>query len=76
VVRIQLRDGRTLRQAAHGARGYPERPASDTELDTKFMTGATRALTDADAATALGLVRDLEGLSDARSLARALASRS
>ncbi|HET9372908.1 MAG TPA: MmgE/PrpD family protein, partial [Vicinamibacterales bacterium] len=75
-VRVQLRDGRVLTQAAHGARGYPERPASDTELDTKFMTCATRALTNAEAATALGLVRDLEGLSDARSLARALASRS
>ena len=31
-----------LAQDAHGARGYPERPASDDELDAKFMACATR----------------------------------
>ena len=76
LVRIALRDGRVLTKAAHGARGYPERPASDEELDTKFLTCATRALAEADAAAALRLIRGIDRVSDARTLARALASRS
>ena len=32
-ITVRLRDGRVLMRAADGARGYPERPASDAELD-------------------------------------------
>ena len=35
-VRITLRDGQELNKDAQGARGYPEQPASDAELDAKF----------------------------------------
>ena len=44
-VHVRLRDGRVLTQEADGARGYPEQPASDDELDAKFMACA-RALAD------------------------------
>ena len=43
-VRVTLKDGRTLAQDAHGARGYPANPASDAELDAKFLACAGRAL--------------------------------
>src|SRR5262249_40006117 len=51
-VTIRLKDGRTLTQAANGARGYPERPASDQELDQKFLACATRTLSKGTAADA------------------------
>ena len=36
-VRVHLRDGRdALAASADGARGYPENPASDAELDESF----------------------------------------
>jgi 2-methylcitrate dehydratase PrpD len=72
-VRIQLRDGRTLSQAADGARGYPENPASDDELAGKFLSCAARSIDWAAAEKALSLVRDLEHLTDVRELMRALA---
>ena len=57
-----------LTQEAQGARGYPEQPASDAELDAKFMACAIRALTDAAAERALGLLRRIDELEDVRSL--------
>ncbi len=67
-VRIHLRDGRTLTGAANGARGYPENPASDAELDAKFLSCATRTLSEAPAREALALLRNLEQLADIREL--------
>src|SRR5262249_35091662 len=43
-VTIRLTDGRELTAYADGARGYPERPARDDELDAKFRSCAARAL--------------------------------
>ena len=59
-VRIVLRDGRTLNEGANGARGYPDRPASDAELDAKFLSCARRALPMASAEQALTLLRSFE----------------
>jgi 2-methylcitrate dehydratase PrpD len=59
-VRIMLRDGRTLSEAVNGARGYPDHPASDAELDAKFLSCATRALPMTAAEQALMLLRSLE----------------
>jgi 2-methylcitrate dehydratase PrpD len=73
-VRIVLRDGRSFDQAAHGARGYPERPASDAELDAKFLACATRAVSQSAASQALDLLRSIERLPDVRRLAAALVS--
>ena len=61
-VRVHLKDGRTLAQDAHGARGYPDRPASDTELDAKFMACATQAIPRARASEVLARLRRLDGL--------------
>jgi len=72
-VHIRLRDGRVLTQEARGARGYPGQPASAAELDAKFMACAQRALTDATAQRALGLLRKIEDLNDVRLLIAALA---
>jgi 2-methylcitrate dehydratase PrpD len=70
-VAVTLRDGRVLRDEAHGARGYPERPASSDELTAKFLSCATRALPEADAHRALELLRAVERLDDVRTLTAA-----
>jgi 2-methylcitrate dehydratase PrpD len=63
-VRVHLKNGRTLSQDAHGARGYPERPASDAELDAKFMACGTRVLSRERAAALLKCLRGFEDLED------------
>jgi 2-methylcitrate dehydratase PrpD len=59
-VRITLKDGRTLAQDAHGARGYPDNPASDDELAAKFMACAAVAVAEPRAAAILDWLRSLE----------------
>ena len=73
-VTVHLRDGRVLTASANGARGYPERPASDAELATKFTSCATQTLSAAQAAAALTAFRDIESLADVRALMTTLAS--
>jgi len=63
-IAITLRDGRVLTQHADGARGYPARPASDEELDAKFLACAGRALPAPSAARALELLRAIDSLAD------------
>jgi 2-methylcitrate dehydratase PrpD len=67
-VRVHLKNGRVLSQDAHGARGYPERPASGAELDAKFMSCATRLLSSEKAAQVLEWLRGFEDRTDLRSL--------
>lgn len=67
-VSVRLEDGRTVTQAADGARGYPERPATDAELDAKFMGCARRTITEASAARALKMVRAIDRVDDVREL--------
>jgi 2-methylcitrate dehydratase PrpD len=69
---ILLRDGRRLGQAASGARGYPDRPASDAELYAKFMACARRTISDASAERALGVLRHIDEIQDVRTLTDAL----
>ena len=71
-VSIQLRDGRRVSRDANGARGYPERPASDAELDAKFTACAGRALPTDAAMRALLMLRRIEALGDVRGLTEAL----
>ena len=59
-VRVYLNNGRTVAQNAHGARGYPDRPASDGELEAKFMACSTRVLDRSKAARVLSLLRHFE----------------
>ena len=67
-VRIRLRDGRALNESANGARGYPDRPASDDELAQKFLSCATRAIAAAPARQALTLLQGLERLDGVQTL--------
>ena len=67
-IAITLRNGRVLTQHADGARGYPAHPASDTELDAKFLACAGRALSAPSAARALDLLRTIDTLEDTRTL--------
>ncbi len=67
-VTVRLRGGRVLTASANGARGYPERPASDEELAAKFTSCATQTLSVTQAATALAALRRIESVSDTRDL--------
>lgn len=71
-VHIGLRDGRLLTQEARGARGYPEQPASGTELDAKFLACAGAALSPPAAERALALLRSIDELDDVTVLTAAL----
>jgi 2-methylcitrate dehydratase PrpD len=58
-VTVTLTNGRVMTALANGARGYPDRPASDDDLATKFLACAARALPDADARRLLERLRNL-----------------
>jgi len=66
-VTVRLTDGRTLVQAADGARGYPGR-LSDGELASKFIACATSSLSATGAAAAWSALRDIGSLADVRDL--------
>jgi len=68
IVSITCRDGRKLRRAANGARGYPANPASEDELKTKFMTCAQKAVSPDAAETLYRQLRAMESI-DVRQLA-------
>jgi 2-methylcitrate dehydratase PrpD len=67
-VTVRLRDGRVLTASADGARGYPERPASDEELAAKFLACAAKAMTADKAQKALVALRAIETAPDIREL--------
>ena len=67
-VTVRLRDGRVLTACANGARGYHDRPASSEELAAKFMSCATQAMSEAQAAATLAALRDIESVADVRSV--------
>jgi 2-methylcitrate dehydratase PrpD len=71
-VRVTLRDGRVLTASADGARGYPDRPASDDELAVKFMSCAVRALPHPRAEQALTAIREIESSTDVRTVTEVL----
>ncbi|MCU1382923.1 MAG: hypothetical protein JWL71_1620, partial [Acidobacteria bacterium] len=61
-----------LTASANGARGYPERPASDDELAAKFTACATQTLSPSGAAEALTQLRAIESIADVRTVTAAL----
>jgi 2-methylcitrate dehydratase PrpD len=67
-VTVRLLDGRVLTASADGARGYPERPASDEQLAAKFTSCATQTLSPSQAAAALEMLRDIASIPDIRTL--------
>jgi 2-methylcitrate dehydratase PrpD len=72
-VTVRLTDGRVLTALANGARGYPERPATDDELNAKFLGCAMRVLPDAKARLALKMLGELESVEDVRAVTAQLA---
>jgi 2-methylcitrate dehydratase PrpD len=72
-VTVRLRDGGVLTASANGARGYPERPASDDELATKFISCAGPALSESRATVALAALRAIASVEDIRTLTSLLA---
>jgi 2-methylcitrate dehydratase PrpD len=71
-VRVRLTDGRELVASANGARGYPEHPATEDELEGKFLACAGRVLSGAGAARALAAVRGIEGVAHVRAITAVL----
>ena len=65
---VRLRDGRALTASASGARGYPARPATDQDLDTKFLACAARAMSESRAHALLARLRAIEGVRDVDTL--------
>jgi len=65
---VRLRDRHVLAASADGARGYPQRPASDEELATKFLSCAARAVPESRARQALAALRAIENTSDMRTV--------
>jgi 2-methylcitrate dehydratase PrpD len=59
-IHIRLRGRPTLTHEVRGARGYPDRPASDEELGAKFQACARRTLAGPSVDRALALLRSLE----------------
>jgi hypothetical protein len=58
---------------ANGARGYPERPATDEDLAGKFRSCAARAVSVFETERVLSLARSIGELSDVRIATAALA---
>jgi 2-methylcitrate dehydratase PrpD len=67
-VTLRLRGGGIDSRSASGARGYPANPASDVELDAKFLSCAERALTKDSSRRALDLLRGIGDCADIRTL--------
>jgi 2-methylcitrate dehydratase PrpD len=65
---IRLRDGRVVTQGANGAHGYPTQPASDHELDQKFLGCARRTLTERGGERALAMLREIDQVDDVRTI--------
>jgi 2-methylcitrate dehydratase PrpD len=61
-VHVRLKDGRAFASDAHGARGYPANPASQDELDAKFLACARVALSEAGATALLQRLRGLDAV--------------
>lgn len=74
-IRITLFDGRTLERSVTGARGYPARPATATELDAKFSDCAERSVSAVAATRVLVYLRAFDTAVDVRDLAGLLARR-
>jgi len=73
-VMVRLAGGRSLERFVRAARGYPDRPASQDELDGKFITCARRAVAPAAAGAALDWLRALDAAASVRDLGVKLAA--
>jgi 2-methylcitrate dehydratase PrpD len=67
-VTIRLKDGKTLSREAQHAKGGPEYPMTEAELNAKFFECARHAVPDETARRALEQIEKLESLEDVRPL--------
>jgi 2-methylcitrate dehydratase PrpD len=67
-VRVHLKDGRVFAARANGARGYPEKPATPEELDEKFVSCASRAMTVEQARQWLAAVKEIGSAASVKEL--------
>ena len=67
-VHVRLKDGRAFAQDAHGARGYPANPATQDQLDAKFLACARTVLSEPAAASLLQRLRGLETMASVTAL--------
>ena len=67
-----MKDGRVFERFATGAKGYPENPASSSDLDDKFLKCARRAIGQKEAVEALHCLRGISDTSSVRSLTATL----
>ena len=72
-VTVRLRDGRTLRQAGDGARGYPGR-ITEPELAAKFLDCASRTMAAAGADQAWSVLQKFVVITDTEQLTALLAT--
>ena len=68
IVEVELRNGRVLRRLADTARGTPEKPLKDSELDDKFRQCASFVLDEKRMGQVLNAARNLDRISDIRQL--------
>jgi hypothetical protein len=71
---VTLNDGRELRHRERINRGAADHPVTGPEIRTKFMDNAKRVMSAARAEVIAATILDLERVTDARDLARALAA--
>jgi 2-methylcitrate dehydratase PrpD len=64
IIEVELKDGRTIRKIADTARGSPEKPLRGGELEGKFRDCASFVLDEDEIRELLGMINNLEGLSD------------
>jgi len=74
-VMVRLRGGRVLGAYADGARGYPKRPATETELEEKFRACAERVMEAERVEVAIGILRRVVHVAEAGMLSECLSSR-
>jgi 2-methylcitrate dehydratase PrpD len=73
---VHLRDGRTIQRYADGARGYPKKPATTSELDQKFIRCVECVLSAEAAADALAYLQQFDDVASVNGLISALSASS
>ena len=74
-VTIRLTNGRVLQRLSSGARGYPDRPASQADLDAKFLGCAAPVLGTEEAEALADQILHLDDVPDVRALTSRLVGR-
>lgn len=73
IVEVELKDGRVIGRLADTARGTPEKPLKDHELDEKFRECAGFVLEEDGIEKVLDAIRGIEGISNIAELTSLLA---